>query len=148
MAELTYRKAVPGDLAQLTSLAMKYAKACYPKVRASATQIQAGVRHAIASPSDYVEVAVQDGRIVAAIGVLCHEGLWMERKLANIVFWVSEVAGAGRRLMRHFLSWVSQRRAIRLIGLSPMSDELTQTYAKVLRNFKFESAGGSLIRYN
>jgi hypothetical protein len=145
---VSYRAAVPSDVQVLTPWAAELAQLHYPQLRPSYINIKSALRLSISSASDYVHVAEKDGKIVAVLGVLVHDGLWTERKVANVALWVSEHEGAGRELMRQFLDWVAPRRAVRLIMLTPMSDALFTQYESALSGFGFEAAGGSLIKYN
>lgn len=148
MAQLTYRQARLSDMAQITSLIVRYAKALYPQMRPDTAKITTLIRETVKSGSDFAWVAERDGQIVAVLGALVHDALWAERKIANVIAWVSEAAGAGRELMRRLIAWAAPKRAVKLIGLSPMSDTVTKTCTLALTRLGFVSEGASLVRYN
>jgi len=148
MAQLIYRALKSSDINEVTSMAVRYAKALYPNMRPDTSKITAVLRECLQNKGNFAEVAVQDGKIKAVLVALVHDALWAERKIANIVGWISESAGAGRALMRRLIAWAAPKRAIKLIGLATMSDSVVLTCYTVLHRMGFTCEGGSLVRYN
>lgn len=144
---LLIRKAKLCDVDALVDLALEYAVKTCPEMRPDRAKIRRLVVEAISGPSNFAEVAEQDGRVQAVLIALVHDALWAERKVCNVLLWVSKLAGAGRRLLKQLKSWASARRAIRLIGLSPMFD-WPATVTEILRRAGFQSRGGSFVLFN
>lgn len=145
---LIYRKAKIQDLQQILNMAIAEADVQHPKLRADIHKIRQLVIECISSPTHYAMVAEDEGGYVqAAVLALVHDALWAERKIANLILWVSRVRSAGAHLMRRLRTWVSGRRGIRMIGVSPMVD-WDERISTLLVKLGFERQGGSFIYYN
>ena len=103
---MIYRLATPEDNAELVRFALDaLQRQKTPGLLISPSKVEACVRHFTSTEGDFQQVAVQDGRIVAAVAALVTEMPFFERCEAHIYFCWSVVPGAGMRLMRSLMAW-------------------------------------------
>jgi hypothetical protein len=150
MEFIVYRKATLADIPELVQVALGYAKEAHPELIPDVEKMRRVAVECVSAAANYAWVAysVDRKKIVGAIVALVHDALWAERKIANVLLWYSQTADAGRTLMRQLLTWVSSRRGIRFVGVSPMKDWDVRISRLLERRLGFQSRGGSFVWFN
>lgn len=121
----------------------------YEKLRPSAEKIRKGIIEAISTARHFVWVCVdtQDRPNGVLIG-LTGDNLWAQRQNCNIVLWVSDIPGEGVKLLRQFRNWIQSRRAIKIAGFAPDTDDIDPRVWKLVQKMGFKRYGGAYLLYN
>lgn len=145
---MTLRKATLADIPKLEEWALALAKEHYPELRADRDKIRALLTEAVSGARNFCWVAENAGYLVGAIAAMVQPCVWAERQQAHVMFWHSIAKGAGQALMVELLSWVSGRRAIRVVGMSPDFDWPEKVTAQLVGELGFVRRGGDYHFYN
>jgi hypothetical protein len=141
------RNAQLADKTWLMAEALRLARQYHPELRPDVAKMNDTLRAAIAAGPHYAKVAMQHGKVVGALIGLTHDGVWAQRRCCQVVLWYSLVPGAGARLLRDFVTWLPEQRAIRVAGFYQDMDWDERVNA-VLYRIGFERRGGVWLKFN
>lgn len=140
------RKAKPTDTPGIEAMAQMWAIK-YPHLLVDQGRLRNAVRDCVSGARHFAEVVELDGEIRGATMVYVSDHLWAQRKQAHVVFWVSEVAGAGGRMLRDVIEWAEPRRSIRFIGICP-DLEIDRRALSLAERIGFKRRGSVYVRVN
>lgn len=106
------------------------------------TQIISSAKHFC-----WVAVDSQDRPNGAIIGVV-NNNMWAQRQCCNIPLWVSDIPGEGVKLLRELRDWIRSRRAIKVAGFAPDTDDIDPRVWKLAEMMGFKRYGGAYLLYN
>ena len=99
--------------------AMTLAAAMYPELIADIDKVHWLVRDFATCDKHYARVVGAEGEPRAALLARVDQNVWAVRKHATVLFWYSELAGAGAALQRDFRRWVDdQQKQIVIAGFN------------------------------
>ena len=87
----------------------------YPGLVISRDKLIEVAHECISQNCNFAWVEEEDGEIVGAVCALVHEMTFHERKQASVVQFYCNKPDKGVRLIRKFLDWARNRRAIKMI---------------------------------
>lgn len=141
------RNAQLADKPELLAVARQMARQCYPQLKEDVEKMDSALRAAIVAGPHYARVAIDHGKVVGALIGLTQDLIWAQRRSCQVVLWYSSTPGAGRKLLRDFLTWLPDQRAIRVAGFyqdTPWDYRIT----RLLQREGFELRGCALLKFN
>jgi hypothetical protein len=87
----------------------------YPGLRLQRAKVDHVVQHFGASQSDFHQIAVDGGRVVAALAAAVSDMLFFERSEAHVVMCRSVMPGVGRKLIAALRAWADADMRIRRV---------------------------------
>lgn len=141
------RNAQIADKTELLAESLRLARQHYPELKPDVAKMDTTLRAAIAAGPHYAKVAVKAGKVVGALIGLTHDGVWAQRRCCQVVLWYSLVPGAGARLLRGFVNWLPEQRAIRVAGFYQDMDWDVRVNS-ILQRTGFERRGGVWLHFN
>jgi hypothetical protein len=125
--------------------AMTLAASMYPELIADIDKVHWLVRDFATGQTHYAKVVGEVGEPRAVLVARVDQNVWAARKHATVLFWYSEIAGAGAALLRDFRRWVDeQKKQIVIAGFNAdwvmMDDRPLKLAARI--GFKARGDGG------
>lgn len=118
----------------------------YPHLRMDVEKVHESLKEVITG-KHFAYVAEDEGVVRGVLLGLVSDNLWAQRQNCNIVLWVSDIPGAGAKLLRRFRDWVKSTRFIKVAGMSP-DLEVDRRALSLARRIGFERSGGAYLLYN
>ena len=142
------RPATLADMDSLFGIAV-YEVRKYERLRLDVEKIKRGLRHVISSAKHFCWVCVdsQDRPNGVIVGIV-NDNLWAQRQSCNIVLWVSDIPGDGVKLLRQLRDWIRSRRAIKVVGFAPDTDDIDPRVWQLAEMMGFKRYGGAYLLYN
>lgn len=121
----------------------------YPQLKADQQKISKLLTMAVSSAKHFCWVSVNDkDEVSGALVGITSENLWAQRQNCLIALWKAEIAGDGRKLLEEFKQWVRSRRAIRVAGFVPDSNQIDPRAYKLANRMGFQGCGGAHLLFN
>ena len=121
----------------------------YSRMKPSAEKIRKAIIHVISSAKHFCWVSADEQERVSGVIIgLVNENLWAQRQSCNILLWAAEIAGDGVRLLKIIKTWVTSRRAIKVIGFAPDTDDVDPRTWDLVQRMGFKRYGGAYLLYN
>ena len=113
------RKLEVDDGPWLRAKAQIYAATMYPEFIPDIEKLHWLVRDCTYSPEKhYCRVVGPEGEPQAALLTRTSNNLWAMKQHASVLFWYSEIPGAGAMLLRGFRDWVKEQSQIVVAGFN------------------------------
>jgi hypothetical protein len=121
----------------------------YPRLKPNLQKMRKVLIETISSAKHFCwvscgELGTPSGVIVAAVS----ENMWAQRQSCNVVLWIAEIAGDGVRLLRELKNWITSRRAIKVAGFAPDTDDIDPRVWQLASMMGFKRYGGAYLFYN
>lgn len=107
------REATLKDLKSICAIGFEEANKF--NVRPDKDKIRHLATSAISTKSNFCWVTYEGDSVTGVIVAIGHQGLWFERRHLSILLLATTTVGDGRKLLKELLSWVSGRRAIKVV---------------------------------
>ena len=134
------------DIKELTDFTLEWAT-LYPYLRPDRDKIKRAFREIIFYPAtNFCLVATDEDRIRGALIAMQLPNLWAAKNFCSIIFWHSQIAGDGVKMLRMFKQWVDTRSVIRVAGFHP-DIELNPRVLTLAERVGFRQHGGAYLYY-
>jgi len=141
------RPAVPSDRAMILAAAERLAKVLYPKLEVDFPKMAAGISEAVSSANNFCWIAEKDGALGAVLLAMVAQNNWAKKRFCSVLLWVSDIPGAGVKLLRKFREWIRGRKGVKVAGFAPDTDTDPRIWQLVER-VGFKKCGGAYLLYN
>ena len=141
----------PATLADVESIfgIVKHECQRYPQMKFSPDRVRQGIIEAISTARHFAWVSVDEYNVPRGVLIgLTGSNLWAQRQNCNIVLWRSYIRGDGAKLIRKFRDWIRSRRAVRVAGFAPDTDEIDPRVWMLAERMGFKRHGGAYLLYN
>jgi len=119
----------------------------YPKLRADRMKILKNIKEVISTAKHFCWVSC-DRKVTGVIVGITNENMWAQRQSCNIVIWVTKIPGDGVKLLQELRNWIRSRRAIKVAGFAPDTDDIDPRVWKLVEMLGFKRCGGAYLFYN
>lgn len=141
------RPATMQDLGTILQIAESQAAEKYPKLRFSRERARQVLTTVISSAKHFCWVSEEDELVTGALVAISYDNAWAERQSSHIMLWVSSTAWSGIDMLKEFVHWVRDRRAIKVAGFLP-DTELAPAVYRLMQLAGFKKHGGAYLIYN
>lgn len=143
------RPATLGDVNAILSIAEREVLDKYPCLKKDSDKMRHVIVETISSAKHFCWVSCgKSGKPTGVIVGAVSQNMWAQRQCCNIVIWVTEVRGDGVRLLNQLKEWVTTRRAIKVVGFAPDTDDIDSRVWKLASMLGFKRYGGAYLLYN
>lgn len=143
------RPATLNDVDSILNIALGQVHERYPRMKPDVKKMRALIVESVSSSKHFCWVSeVKILGVTGAIVGLVQNNFWAQRQCCNIPLWTSIQRGDGVRLLRELRNWVRSRRAIKVAGFAPDTDEIDPRVWKLAELVGFKRHGGSYLLYN
>jgi len=117
----------------------------YPELIADIEKVHWLIRDAVSSDKHYAYCVGPVGEPKAVLIARVQNNMWAMKKSATILYWHSELPGAGVALLRDLKKWVTRDHHIVMVGLSCDWHGDTHTIKRLAVALGFKARGDSLM---
>jgi hypothetical protein len=143
------RPATLSDISAILYLAQQDVEGKYPQLKPDANKMRRILTEVISSARHFCWVSCDKaGDVAGAIIGASNENMWAQRQSCHIPMWTSAIPGDGVRLLRELKNWITSRRAIKVAGFSPDTDDIDPRVWKLVERMGFKRYGGAYLFYN
>jgi hypothetical protein len=143
------RPATLMDIEAILYIAQREAQVKYPQLKHDMRKMHKVLVEVISSARNFCWVSVsEDGHIKGAIVAATSENMWAQRQSCHIPMWVSSIPGDGVKLLRELKNWITSRRAVKVAGFAPDTDDIDPRVWKLASMLGFKRYGGAYLLYN
>ncbi len=121
----------------------------YPRLKFDRDKVVKVATEVISSARHFCWVSVSEhGHVKGAIVGATSENMWAQRQSCHIPLWVSDIPGEGVKLLRELKNWITSRRAVKVAGFAPDTDDIDPRVWKLASMLGFKRYGGAYLFYN
>lgn len=142
------RPATLTDVNAILIIAEQQTDKLYPRLKKDKDKMRRVIIETISSAKHFCWVSVDDDVVSGAIIGAVNQNTWAQRQCCNIMMWVAKKAGDGVRLLLQLKQWITSRRAIKVAGFAPDTDEIDSRVWKLAAMLGFKQHGGAYLFYN
>ena len=142
------RPATLADVNVILEIAEQQVDELYPRLKKDKDKMRRVIIETISSAKHFCWVSVENNAVGGAIIGVVNQNTWAQRQCCNIMMWVAKKSGDGVRLLLQLKNWITSRRAIKVAGFSPDSDEIDSRVWKLATMLGFKQHGGAYFFYN
>ena len=143
------RPATLMDVATVLAIAQREAKVKYPRLKSDVDKMRKVLIEVISSARNFCWVSCdEDGDVAGAIVAATSENMWAQRQSCHIPMWITTVPGDGVKLLRELKKWITSRRAVKVAGFAPDTDNIDPRVWKLASMLGFKRCGGAYLLYN
>lgn len=146
------RPATLSDIDAILRITRREAVVKYPRLKFDETKVRKVLIEVISSARHFCWVSCTEtnranwatGAIVGATS----ENMWAQRQSCHIPMWITDVPGDGVKLLRELKKWITSRRAVKVAGFAPDTDDIDPRVWKLASMLGFKRYGGAYLLYN
>jgi hypothetical protein len=143
------RPATLADVDAILVIADMEVRPKYPHLNPDKKKMQKALIEMISSAKHFCWVSFHpEGRVTGAIIGAVNQNMWAQRQCCNIPLWVSDISGDGVKLLQELKNWITSRRAIKVAGFAPDTDDIDPRVWKLASMLGFKRYGGAYLFYN
>lgn len=143
------RPATLADLETVLGIAEAEAAIRYPRLKSDTGKMRKVLIQIISSAKHFCWVSVtRDDAVTGAIVAITNENLWAQRQSSNVIMWVSDIPGDGMKLLRALRGWITDRRAVKVVGFAPDTNDVDPRVWNLAERLGFKRYGGAYLFYN
>ena len=121
----------------------------YPRLKFDKEKVRKVLIEVISSAKHFCWVSEHPDKFVTGgiIGTVSNN-MWAQRQVCNIPMWTAAEPGDGTKLLMELRKWITSRRAVKVAGFAPDTDDIDPRVWKLASMLGFKQYGGAYLFYN
>jgi hypothetical protein len=143
------RPATLADVEMIVFMAQNETYRLYPRLKFDRDKVRKVAIEVVSSAKHFCWVSLSEhGHIKGAIVAATSENMWAQRQSCHVPMWITTVPGDGVKLLRELKKWITSRRAVKVAGFAPDTDDIDPRVWKLASMLGFKRYGGAYLLYN